>query len=197
MKKRSIIILLVVLLGGVGGAVLYFKLKDKKQPKASTKEAAKPTAPKAETSTLMPPMGANPRGKQIAPQEAIQYDIEVAQVDSQNRSFEYSMHYMGIPYKGKFIDGLSKPLEVKKAFGSFLVKQRMREEIPLELNQTKAKSQKMRGVTSKGGATKTGATQLIKHLAVHGSDWVDLFILDPQERILKQVTVNLKTGNLS
>lgn len=112
------------------------------------------------------------------------------------------MHYKGIPYKGVFKDGVTNGVHIKKSFGSFVIKQRMNQERGSYDSPTslKAKQQKMRGgASTKGGAVKVGATGKGNVTGISGvtplqSDWVDLLILDQNEKVLKQLSVNLTTG---
>ncbi|WP_052600220.1 hypothetical protein [Aureispira sp. CCB-QB1] len=199
MKPIYIILLVVLLLGGGGLTAFYIHRKKKnstpqspKLPIHSIQEIAKKAAQEKEKKPIV---------NQPKVKESIELDIKVSHVDIAGRQFDYSMHYKGIPYKGRFKDGVTNGVHIKKSFGAFVVKQRMNQERGSYDSPTKltAKQQKMRGVTTKGGAVKVGATGKGNVTGISGvtplqSDWVDLFILDQNERVLKQLSVNLTTG---
>lgn len=201
MKPIYIILLVVFLLGG-GGLVAFYVSRKKSSSKKSIPQV--PTFERKEES----PIVNNKEGKTStitnkAPvKKSLESDIKVPHVDVGNRRFDYLMHYKGIPYRGVFKEGVTNNIHIKKSFGSFVVKQRMNQETgsvdkPSGLT---AKQQKMRGgVTTKGGAVKVGATGKGNVVGISGvtplqSDWVDLFILDNNEKILEQLSVNLMTG---
>jgi hypothetical protein len=194
MKKIYIILLVVVLFSGLG-TVVFFVTKKKRDSKKNSSKA--PIIEQEEHTPIVKnetEVAASVPPKPLI-KESLEMDIKVPHVDVGNRRFDYSMHYKGIPYKGNFEEGLTSTVQVKKSFGSFVIKQRMNQEkgnldLPVARNMTKDK--KMRDATAsistQGGATGISGIVSLK------SDWVDLVILDSKNRILKQLSVNLRTG---
>lgn len=202
MKKIYIILLVLVLLSGIGG-LTFFLSKKKKEPKMQA-----PKVPVIEPKTNTSNLNTNKDIETSIPKEplikkTLELDIKVPYVDTGNRRFDYSMHYKGIPYKGVFEEGITNEVQVKKSFGSFVLKQRMNQErgaFDIPIKRDISKDQKMRGgTTSKGAAIKVGVTNVVEITSAFSlkSDWVDLFILDAQNNILKQLSVNLRTGETS
>lgn len=185
--KALKIILVIVVLFGVGGGIAYF-LK-----KRSDKKEVKPNVPMPKTP--IEPISTRPLLEDQSLEEKIRFDIEVPHIDTRNRRFDYQMHYGGIEHKGRYEEGGIKPQIVKKSFGSFVIKQELKQEGIQDAMLTKATAQKKRAVTTKGGATQiSGMSDVIQQMPSNRSDWVNLFILDQEENILKQVRVNLSTG---
>jgi hypothetical protein len=208
MKRNYIILLVVVLLSGIG-TVIFFVTKKKKDSKGSSSKV--PSIEPKENTEIVKPETAVVASIPPKPliKESLVMDIKVPHIDVGNRRFDYSMHYKGIPYKGNFEDGLTNTVHIKKSFGSFVIKQRMNREkgdfdVPVGRNTTK--DQKIKSGTvntlTKGGAAKGATASGVRPLSVNeisgitslNSDWVDLFIADPQNRVLKQLSVNLRTG---
>lgn len=197
--KPIYIILLVVVLLGLGGGLAFFVSKKKKDSKKNNlqppiferKKPEQPTNNKVIANKSSVP--AKKPSVTTVP-ESTKFDIQVSNLDIRNNSFDYYMHYGGIPYKGAFKGGLTRGVHIKKSFGAFVVKPRMNEERGSFDPSTKltAKQQKMRGVTTKGGAAKARANGA--RPAVQANRWIDLFILDNNEKILKQLSVNIDTG---
>lgn len=179
MKKIYLILLVVVLLGGVG-TLAFFVTKKKRDSKKSNSKTPiiEPKEPlpiikkEAESAASIP--------RKVLPKKSLELDIKVPNVDIGNRRFDYSMHYKGIPYKGTFEDGSTNMVHVKKTFGSFVVKQRR--------NQEKGNFDIPVGKRDKTAATGKSVILFLE------SDWVDLAILDSKNSILKQLSVNLRTG---
>lgn len=204
MKPIYIVLLVVLLLGG-GGLTAFYIHRKKNSSKKSSPTPQLPSIERKESKPIINNQNGNTStniGKKTPVKASIEADIKVPHVDIAGRQFDYSMHYKGIPYKGRFKDGVTNGVHIKKSFGAFVVKQRMNQERGSYDNPTKltAKQQKMRGgVITKGGAVKIGATGKGNVTGISGvtplqSDWVDLFILDNSEKILKQLSVNLTTG---
>ena len=179
--KNISIILVVILLFGVGGAVAFVVLKKKKDKEKTSPSALSDSveSPILENKAI----GATTNNKPVTKtpvtnpttttNEAVQMDIVVSDIDTNNRRFEYDMHYQGVRYKGIFEDGVTAPIiQVKKGFGSFMIQQ---------LKRTKATSPKTKG-------DKMGSSLAVKN------DLVSLSILDLKGQTLKQVNVNLATG---
>jgi hypothetical protein len=214
MKKIYLILLVIALFGGLGAVVFLVTKKKKDSKKNSPKVPV--IAPgesaaiiKKETEAL-PSIPQKPLVK-----ESLGMDIKVPYVEVGNRRFDYSMHYKGIPYKGTFEDGVTSTVHVKKSFGSFVIKQRMNRErgsYDAPVGRNTAKDQKIRGgtanVSTKGGAA-IGSTGTVTSVSMASavpigkgisgitslkSDWVDLAILDSNNSILKQLSINLRTG---
>lgn len=109
-------------------------------------------------------------------------------VNTENRSFAYDMHYNGIGIDGKFEDG-NEDLIVQKSFGSFHIVQRGSHAKLIDPS-----------VSQKTGAyTKVGATIIdintskpIAHIS--NSDFVDLTIRDKEGLTIRSLSVNLLTG---
>lgn len=183
--KNISIILVVILLFGVGGAVAFVVLKKKKDKEKTSSSALSDSvvSPILENkaigaTTNNKPVTKTPVTNPVTNQgkttnEAVQMDIVVSDIDTNNRRFEYDMHYQGVRYKGIFEDGVTAPMiQVKKGFGSFMIQQ---------LKRTKATSPKTKG-------DKMGSSLAVKN------DLVSLSILDLKGQTLKQVNVNLATG---
>jgi hypothetical protein len=185
--KNIYLILIVVLLFGVGGGVAFFVIKKKKDsPKAPIIPVVDliPENKAIGATTNKKPVTTAPVSKQpTTTNEAIQFDIVVSNIDTNNRRFDYSMHYQGIRYKGLFEDGVTGVVQVEKGFGSFLIAQAMQAQATQVT--TKGGAQKMRG-----GDTK--ANKMSE--ALMKNDIVNLSILDLKGQAIKQVAVNLSTG---
>jgi len=175
--KNIYLILVVILLFGVGGGVAFFVLKKKKDSKKTSPQA--PSTPvvnpitenkEIATTANKKPVTASPvANKATASNEAIKFDIVVSEVDTQNRRFDYSMHYQGIRYKGVFEDGVTaKIIQVKKGFGAFSIQH-------LEAARQATKANKMNKKPIK-------------------NDLVSLSITDLKGQTIKEVVVNLSTG---
>lgn len=178
--KNISIILVVILLFGVGGAVAFVVLKKKKDKEKTSPSALSDSveSPILENKAIGATTNNKPVTNPVTNQgkttnEAVQMDIVVSDIDTNNRRFEYDMHYQGVRYKGIFEDGVTAPMiQVKKGFGSFMIQQ---------LKLTKATSPKTKG-------DKMGSSLAVKN------DLVSLSILDLKGQTLKQVNVNLATG---
>jgi hypothetical protein len=209
MKKIYLILLVIALFGGLG-AVVFFVTKKKKDSKKNSPKV--PVIAPGESAAIikketeaLPSIPQKPLVK-----ESLGMDIKVPYVEVGNRRFDYSMHYKGIPYKGTFEDGITNMVHIKKSFGSFVVSQRknLEEEhfaLPdryhVPVGRKTAKDQKIRGdksISTRIGAIKVDNSVTQKEISSVvtslNSDWVDLFIADAQDRILKQLSVNLRTG---
>lgn len=199
MKKIYIILLVVVLLGGFGGLVFFIVKKKKDSDKTSSETPKTPTVPSIPTAPITESKASGTKtnekaalsSKIINPtpvKESIEMDISVPYVDTQNRRFDYSMHYKGIPYKGVFQDGLSGIIQVEKSFGAFLITQAMQAGSSVS---TKAGAQKVRNGKGAAAINKTSSS------TAKQNDFVGLSIIDNNNNILKHVTVNLATGEIS
>ena len=222
MKKIYLILLVVVLIGGLE-AVAFFVIKKKKDSKKSNPKAPVITTEEkgaiAPPKPVIPP--STPEKPFV--RQSLEMDIKIPHVDVANRSFDYFMHYKGIQYKGEFQDGITNMVHVKKGFGSFVVSQRKDQERVKHTDQiisvkgsalpdmvedktgfvsTKAGAQKVRAGSATGKRVPAyeerqrpiGLEKGISGIASLNSDWVDLFIADTQDRVLKQLSVNLRTG---
>lgn len=190
--KTIYIILVVVLLSGLGVGVAFWVTKKKKNEKKEATETKKTTleqrekAVDSDDSVTKPKKNAN----QVQVKESLKFDIQVSNMDTRNRSFDYYMHFGGIPLRGKFKDELTGNIEIKKSFGGFRV---------FQLKKADSVSSKI-GATRIGGkgAAAKGKTDHINigsatPLADRG-DNVELSIVDNNNKILKLVSVNLTTG---
>lgn len=179
--KNIYLILVVILLFGVGGGLTFWLTKKKQEDQKKRPQTVPTQEQKAANTTVntkpTETTKETPKTPKTPPiNEAIKFDIEVSNIDTQNRRFDYAMHYQGINYKGVFEDGISRTVQVKKSFGSFLITQAMQ-----NIASRAVDPQKVRG----------GQTPIIP---VVENNIVNLSILDQKRQTLKNVVVDLSTG---
>jgi hypothetical protein len=186
MKKIYIILTIVVLLG-LGGGFAFWLTKEKKKESKSKLKNPSTTAPVLDQKPVL----ASTIKKELPTQEAINFDIKVSNVDTQNRRFDYEMHYKGIQHKGSFEEGVTGTVQIKKAFGSFLIAQAF-QAMQKEDNSiaSKGAAQKVRG--GKGAKMNNTDITPIKNLLKNNE--VNLSIMDNKGQVLKLLNVNLATG---
>ncbi|WMX15280.1 hypothetical protein [Aureispira sp. CCB-E] len=171
--SKILLVALVLVLSGVGFA--FFVKTKRRQAKEAKLNPPPTTTPHTETPKLTTPVPTTLKESNV--ESSIQLDIHVPSIDTENRRFEYTMHYQGIQYKGTFVDGVTTPMiQVKKGFGSFLIQQLQQTVDPQKVRSGKAN--KMSGTTS----------------TPVQNDLVSLSILDLKGQTLKAVNVNLATG---
>lgn len=184
MKNKFYILAFILLaLASVAIAVFVKKQTGKKEEKEETHDHQEDL----EVSTEKP-IETSPR-QLDRPLQALNVESNISiDVNTENRSFAYNMHYNGIAIDGKFEDG-NEDLIVQKSFGSFHIVQRGAHAKLIDPN-----------VSQKTGAyTKVGATIIdintskpIAHIS--NSDFVDLTIKDKEGQIIRSLSVNLLTG---
>lgn len=185
MKNLTSILIVLIVLSGIGLGVTFFVLKNKKKP-TPTPSTPQPIDP-------APTEPKPPSNKNELPLE-LQANIEAPFVDTVNRSFEYTMNYLGIQHKGEFKEGGINPFVLQKSFGTFVVRQR-----PPEMETVKVprdKNNKMTGgtTTTKGDKMSGGTTEYIEVKIPKPSNVVDLEIRTKGNHIVRSLAVNLATG---
>lgn len=202
-KKIYLIVLVVVLLGS-GCGLAYFLKKRKEAQKAAKAAKLKPSIEVEEVETEQEPAPVEkpapsiPRVAKVVTKIPVETGIEISNVNTIKRTFDYNMHYGGIRHKGSFEEGALKPVVIPKAFGSFTIKQRAEKIINVKVSKERlnAAAQKLRGKSTKmsGANPKSSGMELIDVPLMRPSDYVDLSIKDAKGTLLKQISINLATG---
>lgn len=161
-----------------GGVAFFLVRKKRKEELATTKINASQQIPKPspEQLPIAPVSSVEPvkAVTQLPVAPEILSNISVPHVDTDSRSFAYSMHYNGIEHNGTFEDG-DEGVFIEKAFGSFEVIQQQ------DTATSKGAAQKRRG------SSKIGTNEFAQN------DWVKLIISD-DEGVLRTLSINLTTG---
>lgn len=213
MKNKLYIIAFVVLFLTSGGIVLFAKKQLDKKRAAKALEEVKESVAEVEE----PP---SPKRELEKPTQDLNIESDISvDVNTENRSVAYNMHYNGIAIDGIFKEG-DKDVVISKSFGFFHIKpgvptaRLMEAEADLGQKNRAGAIRVIRpipeiSISTKGGAAKgkTGAA-LIKIndtvfsksgtpiAKITNSNFVLLMIKNTNEQVLRAVRVNLLTGEI-